>query len=406
MYQTAQKPTNNVLWGLGAALAAFVVYGALQFRDGPFIRPHPLMWRVVTAVCVAYFVLLVFLLFQDLNTVRKEWLPMLDPDLGKPLEEKSYGGECGLYTPDTVGCQDGIWSDCFKEIKDKVWDEFMLAHFLGWFGKAIIMRSWVCAFMSGILFELFELTFDNWMPNFTECWWDHLILDLFGCNLLGIICGFYVCHCFQMKKYEWQGISKIKTRRGQVKRLLGQFMPMTVEKAPGLRSMKGLFSVFLIASGVALVDLSAFLFKALLWLEPPHKFNLVRILIWWLLGIIAIREFYSYVGEIHQDVHKGDEHVKRFGQHSWLALACCSLELAVCWRWINAERDFNPNSTFHKPFKPYVIELWFVGALTISAIAFVVYAPVCEPIRLQLRPIRKYFNRNIFGSKSEAYKAS
>ena len=39
--------------------------------------------------------------------------------------------------------------------------------------------------MQSILFELIEFTFDNWLPNFAECWWDHLLLDVLGCNLLG-----------------------------------------------------------------------------------------------------------------------------------------------------------------------------------------------------------------------------
>lgn len=41
------------------------------------------------------------------------------------------------------------------------------------------------------------------MPNFHECWWDHLLLDLFGCNLLGIILGHWFIKKTGMKKYHW-----------------------------------------------------------------------------------------------------------------------------------------------------------------------------------------------------------
>jgi phosphatidylserine synthase 2 len=40
----------------------------LQFRDGPFIRPHPAFWRAVLGVNLLYELALVFLLFQDLGT--------------------------------------------------------------------------------------------------------------------------------------------------------------------------------------------------------------------------------------------------------------------------------------------------------------------------------------------------
>jgi phosphatidylserine synthase 2 len=63
-------------------------------------------------------------------------------------------------------------------------------------GKMIIIRDIkLCFFLSGF-FEICELTFRHLLPNFYECWWDHvfyfnkLFLDLFGCNLLGIYLGY------------------------------------------------------------------------------------------------------------------------------------------------------------------------------------------------------------------------
>lgn len=40
-----------------------------------------------------------------------------------------------------------------------------------------------------IFFEFFELTFRHWLPNFNECWWDHVILDLLLCNGIGMLIG-------------------------------------------------------------------------------------------------------------------------------------------------------------------------------------------------------------------------
>ena len=53
-YQSHKNETNEVIWGLGAAFGAFVVYGAMHFRDGPFIRPErgsPAAPPIIKASC-------------------------------------------------------------------------------------------------------------------------------------------------------------------------------------------------------------------------------------------------------------------------------------------------------------------------------------------------------------------
>lgn len=53
------------------------------------------------------------------------------------------------------------------------------------------------------MFEILEITFRHWLPNFWECWWDHIILDLIFCNTGGIIIGYYMVKAFKMKEYKW-----------------------------------------------------------------------------------------------------------------------------------------------------------------------------------------------------------
>jgi phosphatidylserine synthase 2 len=72
----------------------------IQFRDGPFIRPHPSFWRIILGVNLLYELSLVFLLFQDLNTAR-QMMTYIDSSLGVPLPEKSYAEDCSL-TPATL----------------------------------------------------------------------------------------------------------------------------------------------------------------------------------------------------------------------------------------------------------------------------------------------------------------
>lgn len=83
--------------GIYAAIASFLMFSMIQFRDGPYIRPHPAFWRIVLGINLLYELALVFLLFQDLHSARRMMM-ILDPTLNVPLPEKSYAENCALTT--------------------------------------------------------------------------------------------------------------------------------------------------------------------------------------------------------------------------------------------------------------------------------------------------------------------
>ena len=51
-----------------------------------------------------------------------------------------------------------------------MFDEFVVAHTLGWWGKAIIIRDRKLLWILSVGFECMELTFSHMLPNFNECW--------------------------------------------------------------------------------------------------------------------------------------------------------------------------------------------------------------------------------------------
>ena len=95
-------------------------------------------------------------------------------------------------------------------------DEFVVAHFLGWLGKSLIFRHAGVAWFNSIVFEFVEMSFEHWMPNFAECWWDHWIMDVLTANLGGIILGHMVMHYFSVKQYRWMNVSEIPDVKGKV----------------------------------------------------------------------------------------------------------------------------------------------------------------------------------------------
>ncbi|CAG2166106.1 unnamed protein product [Oppiella nova] len=216
IFEPISDDTNyNIKRGIIACALTFILVGVTQIPDGPFRRPHPALWRFVFSVSVVYELALIFILFQTPNDARK-FLKHIDPNLGKPLEERDYGGNCKLYDPDA--------SDPFHNIWDK-FDVFIPSHFFGWWLKTIIIRDWWLCTVNSVMFELLEYTLEHQLPNFSECWWDHWILDALLCNGLGIYCGMKTLTYLSMKPYNWRGLWDIPTYRGKLKRIVAQFGP-------------------------------------------------------------------------------------------------------------------------------------------------------------------------------------
>jgi len=169
----------------------------------------------------------------------------------------------------------------FYIIKDQIYDIFVLAHFLGWFGRALILRDyWFCWILS-ILFEFCEYTFQYLLPNFNECWWDHWILDVLICNWSGIYIGMKTCKYFEMKHYSWRGFNEIKTTKGKIKRAAQQFTPHHWTKFEwGMtKSFKNFAAVILMLIFAIQLDLNGFFLKYLLWIPSEHIYVTLRLVL-------------------------------------------------------------------------------------------------------------------------------
>ncbi|KAJ7606564.1 phosphatidyl serine synthase-domain-containing protein [Mycena polygramma] len=339
--------------GVYAALTAFLSFSVLHLRDGPFIRPHPAFWRAVLGINLLYELALVFLLFQDLPSARS-MMSLLDPALGVPLPEKGYADDCRL-TPAT------IW---------QALDVFCVAHALGWFGKAMILRDyWFCWILS-IAFELAEYSLQHQLPNFAECWWDHWILDVLLCNWIGTYLGMKTCQYFEVKPYEWRGLRATRGLRGKARRVLGQLGPhdFTKFKWGTASSFTHYFSVVLLLAVFLAAELNPFYLKSLLWMEPDHPFVIMRLAFIFLCALPAVRELFQYINDPRRAV--------RMGQHCWLLFATVVTEDLVIVKWSKGQ--------FPAPLPRAVKWGWGVG------LALVVGYPV---VQFGIPAARRYARR-------------
>ncbi|EJD50505.1 PSS-domain-containing protein [Auricularia subglabra TFB-10046 SS5] len=294
--------------GIYASIAGFLLFSMIQFRDGPFIRPHPAVWRIVLGINLLYELAMVFLLFQDLDSARG-MMVLLDPKLGVPLPEKSYAEDCAFT---------------FRNIWNAI-DIFCLAHALGWYGKALILRDyWFCWILS-IAFEFAEYSLQHQLANFAECWWDHWILDVLICNWLGTWLGMKTCEYFEVKPFVWRG--KPRGVRARTRRVLKQFAPhdFTAFKWEGTANFAHYSAVVILLAVFLAAELNPFYLKSLLWMEPEHPFVIYRLVGVFVCALPAVRELYLYVTDPRRAV--------RMGQHAWLLLATIGTELLCIIKW-------------------------------------------------------------------------
>uniref|UniRef100_A0A0E0C664 CDP-diacylglycerol--serine O-phosphatidyltransferase n=1 Tax=Oryza meridionalis TaxID=40149 RepID=A0A0E0C664_9ORYZ len=301
--------------GVWAMIAVFLAYCTLQAPSTILIRPHPAVWRLVHGMAVVYLVALTFLLFQKRDDAR-QFMKHLHPGLG------NYQRDHMDLTAETL------------------FDEFVIAHVLGWWGKAVMIRNQLLLWVLSVGFELMELTFRHMLPNFNECWWD------------SIWAGMHTVRYFDGKTYEWVGLSHQPSIMGKVKRSLCQFTPAKWDKDQWHPFMepRRFIQVFCLCVGFMTVELNTFFLKFCLWIPPRNPLVVYWLILWWLIAIPAIREYNTYL----QD----RKPVKKVGAFCWLSLAICMVELLICMKF--------GHGLFQDPMPTWLITFWICVGISLA----------------------------------------
>jgi len=302
----------NVWSGVCAVFFFFTIVSVLAFPNGPFTRPHPAVWRVVFGISVLYFLFLVFLAFLNIEQARNV-LDWIGPGV---LGSKR---EVDMVEEYAVNCSDITLERLYSSL-----DVFAFAHFAGWAMKACMLRSYAICWTISILWELTELFFMHLLPNFQECWWDQLFLDVIFCNGLGIFVGMQTCKFLQMREYRWESIKNIHSTTGKLRRAALQFTPQSWSKLKWYdRSSVGgmrIVGVFFLLIMFIMTELNTFFLKHFLRYPAKHAFCYGRILLIGLMSSPALRQYYVYLT---------DTRCKRLGTQTWIFIAITLTEFII-----------------------------------------------------------------------------
>lgn len=370
-YSPTLSVVQNVKLGLSAAVFVFVGFGTVHLPDSLMVRPHPALWRGVLALGVLYLVFLTFMIFQDLGTVRTI-LGYYDASLLTPLPERAYAADCRMST------EEDPWL-----FVHTAFDMFVLAHSGGYVVKMMILRDWRMVTAISLGFEVVEITFQHVLPNFRECWWDHVLLDVLICNTGGMLMGMWLLRQLNAKEYRWIALKEIPTMKGKARRLLGQLGPRSFARYNWnvFQSRTRFFQVAGILLMMLLQELNCFTMKAILNMAPEYHLVIARLALWALLATPCLRELYEFMT---------NPHIKRIGTAAWVTI------LGICVETIWIAKMAVEGHYFQDAVMPTHIAVPWMAALACLAVWLLLYFGVLSLEQRNRRRGVAYMGVNLF----------
>ncbi|UYV60293.1 PTDSS1 [Cordylochernes scorpioides] len=336
------KIEDNIWAGMLCVVFFFLIVSVLAFPNGPFTRPHPAIWRIVFGLSVIYLLVLIFILFQNYSTIKSIIL-WFYPDLKDfRIDNEKLSIEVG-DDPDWWVQEYGV--NCSNITLEKIWnhmDVFALGHIVGWTMKAMLIRHYGICWTISVTWEITEIAFAHLLPNFKECWWDALILDVLLCNGMGISSGMFICKILEMRTYKWESIKDIQTTTGKIRRAVLQFTPARYCTSHSLMvtfadtcgyswthvrwlDPNSTYMRFLAVAELVIfwqvTELNTFFLKHIFEVPPGHPLSVGRLVLIGLIVSPTLRQYYVYVT---------DTRCKRVGTQCWVFGAITLTEALIC----------------------------------------------------------------------------
>jgi phosphatidylserine synthase 2 len=326
LFYTHESTEHNVKAGLVGVVLVFIAQSSLRPYKSPFTRVRDRWCRVGARTGLLYIGLLVFVLFQKASDART--LPVyIEPTYGKelPLRSENYDRDCELSYSNV----------------SKIVDYYVITHFVNWLLAAFIIRDYYILHIWSVLDELIELSLKNIRPNFAECWWDSVILDVLVANTLGIYIGMKIVQWIGTLKYDWLG----RENTNSVK----EWKVWTSH-----RHFQGCFCLLIF---VSLNFVAGFTVSNSLWIPASSYLNIIRLVIWFITGALGFREAYDDI-RTWGDKIRGTKQI--YAQYRWAGWMMQCSEMLLSWKF----REGGGNRLDQTVY-PSVIFIW-TTALSIS----------------------------------------
>lgn len=208
------------------------------------------------------------------------------------------------------------------------------AHVLGFWGKMCLLRDWNICMTYSIAFEVVELSLVWLIPEFQECWWDSVFMDVLGANLLGMLLGSLTLKWLSCRKYEWNAHTRNEPLWDNMRRLFTRFTPFSWSQYEWPTDARSSWLSSVCWVGAVLMEFNSFLLIHGLIIRPSHWFNTARLLLLGAQGLQAVPEWYEYV--------KGN--TERIGHNSWIMFTIAAFELLLGFRYGKGGKEYGQTS--------------------------------------------------------------
>ncbi|XP_071947447.1 phosphatidylserine synthase 1-like isoform X3 [Antedon mediterranea] len=172
-----------------------------------------------------------------------------------------------------------------------------------------------------------KVFFAHLLPNFAECWWDSILLDIFLCNALGIWAGMSICKKLEITEFHWESIKDIRSTSGKIRRAVLQFTPASWTHVRWLdphSSYMRIIAVYILVLVTMVAELNTFFFRHIFVYPDNHIVALIRIILIVLMVTPTLRQYYTFVT---------DPACKRVGTQLWVFTAVTLSEALLCFKF-------------------------------------------------------------------------
>lgn len=173
-----------------------------------------------------------------------------------------------------------------------------------------------------ISFEIVELSL--WfIPEFKECWWDSVFLDMLGANMLGMFMGKLSLQYLSCKEYVWEPLNTNAPFVSHVKHFVKKFTPFSWSEYYWPKDSQSWWLSSLMWIGALVFEVNSFLIIHAFGIKPSHWILTARLLLLGAQGAQSVPEWYEYV--------RGK--TSRIGHNCWIVFMIGVGEVLLAYRY-------------------------------------------------------------------------
>jgi phosphatidylserine synthase 2 len=186
-----------------------------------------------------------------------------------------------------------------------------------------LLRDWQMCMIYSVSFEIVELSLMWLIPEFQECWWDSVFMDMLGANMLGMFMGQLTLRYLSCKEYVWEPLNTNAPFMAHAKHFMKRFTPFSWSEYYWPKDWKSWWLSSIMWIGALILEVNSFLIIHAFGIRPSHWILTARLILLGAQGAQSVPEWYEYV--------RGKTF--RIGHNCWIVFMIGAMEVLLAMRY-------------------------------------------------------------------------